>query len=319
MTEAMRDYLERRLVKVRSGYGASDVQVGIAGETDLSVWVRKLLVDAAGRARGAARRRRGARSRWCSSTTRSRTTSRSTTDGEAVVTLNNSSVLSPKLRYNVGDEGLTMCRAERRAAATRPRSASSRRAGRCRRLGVRRSSSSTAAATARSRTWARTSTRSTSSTASTATSELAAMIESFCLELEETADLESRPGRPRPAARERDARRWTSSRSPSGCALGLVEHLASASRDFAESLREDPSAARHPRVLLHDHGTGPFAGDRREDQERLRRRGAREDRRPEQGAALRPWRTPSSSGRRSTPGCAPFSRTGRSGSGSAAV
>ena len=30
--------------------------------------------------------------------------------GEAVVTLNNSSVLSPKLRYNVGDEGLTMSR-----------------------------------------------------------------------------------------------------------------------------------------------------------------------------------------------------------------
>ncbi len=45
MTEAMRDYLERRLVKVRSGYGASDIQVGIAGETDLSVWVRKLLVE----------------------------------------------------------------------------------------------------------------------------------------------------------------------------------------------------------------------------------------------------------------------------------
>ena len=44
MTEAMRDYLEQRLVKVRSGYGASDVQFGIAGENDLSVWVRKLLV-----------------------------------------------------------------------------------------------------------------------------------------------------------------------------------------------------------------------------------------------------------------------------------
>jgi phenylacetate-CoA ligase len=27
--------------------------------------------------------------------------------GETVVTLNNSSVLAPKLRYNVGDEGLT--------------------------------------------------------------------------------------------------------------------------------------------------------------------------------------------------------------------
>ncbi len=60
MTEAMRDYLERRLVKVRSGYGASDVQVGIAGETDLSVWVRKLLVTRQDVRRCAARQRRGA-------------------------------------------------------------------------------------------------------------------------------------------------------------------------------------------------------------------------------------------------------------------
>src|SRR5207244_12851530 len=47
MTEALRDHLERRLVKVRSGYGASDIQIGIAGETDLSVRVRRLLVERA--------------------------------------------------------------------------------------------------------------------------------------------------------------------------------------------------------------------------------------------------------------------------------
>ena len=39
----------------------------------------------------------------------------------------------------------------------------------------------------------------------------------------------------------------------------LVDHLARSSRDFAESLREDPSAA-DVRLVLHDHGTGPFAG-----------------------------------------------------------
>ena len=44
-------------------------------------------------------------SRWCSSTTRSTTTSRSTADGEAVITATNLSILSPKLRYNVGRRG----------------------------------------------------------------------------------------------------------------------------------------------------------------------------------------------------------------------
>ena len=42
---------------------------------------------------------------------------------------------------------------------------------------------------------------------------------------------------------------------------GLVEHLAASNRDFAESLREDPAAA-DIRVVLHDHGAGPFAGTR---------------------------------------------------------
>ena len=76
MTEALRDYLERRFVKVRSGYGACDLQIGMAGETDLSVWLRKLRTDAA-----RARALLGPASsgcRWSSSTTRSRTTSRPT-------------------------------------------------------------------------------------------------------------------------------------------------------------------------------------------------------------------------------------------------
>ena len=43
MTEALRDYLEERFLKVRSGYGASDLTIGMAGETDLSVWLRRRL------------------------------------------------------------------------------------------------------------------------------------------------------------------------------------------------------------------------------------------------------------------------------------
>jgi phenylacetate-CoA ligase len=88
---------------------------------------------------------------------------------------------------------------------------------------------------------------------------IAAGIESFCIQLEEQSDLESRPVvhvqlRPTVALdmgeRERVA---------AGLRSGLIDHLRSASRDFAEAVREDP-AATDVRVLLHDHGTGPFAG-----------------------------------------------------------
>ena len=87
------------------------------------------------------------------------------------------------------------------------------------------------------------------------------MIESFCLELEETAELESRPVvhvqlRANGGARRR---RSASDVAAQLARRGLVDHLTSASRDFAEAVREDPSAA-DVRVLLHDHGTGPFAG-----------------------------------------------------------
>jgi phenylacetate-CoA ligase len=43
MTEALRDYLEERFEQVRSGYGASDLTIGIAAETNFTVWLRKQL------------------------------------------------------------------------------------------------------------------------------------------------------------------------------------------------------------------------------------------------------------------------------------
>ena len=137
MTEAMRDYLERRLVKVRSGYGASDVQFGIAGETDLSVWVRKLLVARPDVRRGAARAAARSAIPMVFQYNPLENYIEINDRGEAVVTVNNISVLSPKLRYNVGDEGLTMTRREL-AAATRRRSARStrRRAAAAAGLGV---------------------------------------------------------------------------------------------------------------------------------------------------------------------------------------
>ncbi len=259
MTEAMRDYLERRLVKVRSGYGASDVQIGVAGETDLSVWVRRLLVERAnvreallgpGEDRVPMVFQYNPLENYIEINERA----------EAVITVNNISVLSPKLRYNVGDEGLTMTRTElvHRLAA----------------LGVIDSPR-----VALPEGWAapffflygrRDSTISCMGAniypidveyGLYADERLAGMIESFCLQLEETAELESRPvvnvqlrGNVALAPPERDD-------AAARLRVALVDHLTSASRDFAASVREDPGAA-DIRVLLHDHGTGPFAGGR---------------------------------------------------------
>ena len=56
MTEALRDYLEARFAKVRSGYGASDLTIGIGAETTFTVELRAAALRP-GPARRAARAR----------------------------------------------------------------------------------------------------------------------------------------------------------------------------------------------------------------------------------------------------------------------
>jgi phenylacetate-CoA ligase len=174
--------------------------------------------------------------------------------GEAVITLNNRSVLSPKLRYNVGDEGRTLPRREvlrrlEEVGALDPRAPLpqswaapffflfGRKDGTVSYMGANIYPIDVEYGLYRDEA-------------------LASQIEGFCLELEESATLESRPvvhvqlregaGVDKAAASEQLRR-------------GLVEYLASANRDFAESLREDPSRAEI-RLELHDRGTGPFVG-----------------------------------------------------------
>ena len=105
MTEALRDYLEERFLKVRSGYGASDLTIGMAGETDFSVWVRRRLRTDAAAARPPCSAPTSTGCRWSSSTTRWRRTWRPppTTSCSARSTRRRCS--TPKLRYNIGDEG----------------------------------------------------------------------------------------------------------------------------------------------------------------------------------------------------------------------
>ena len=85
---------------------------------------------------------------------------------------------------------------------------------------------------------------------------------------------------------------------------GLVDHLRSASRDFAESLAEDPSAAEL-RVRAARPRHRPVRRRGPEDQERLRDdRDRHEDGRPQQAAPVRPGQRRLHRRRASTPALA---------------
>ncbi|MFD0328648.1 hypothetical protein ACFQZC_11475 [Streptacidiphilus monticola] len=73
MTEALRDYVGDVFSKVRSGYGASDLTIGMGGETTFTVWLRRLMrADPEVRAVFLGRASSGCR--WSSSSTRWRRT-----------------------------------------------------------------------------------------------------------------------------------------------------------------------------------------------------------------------------------------------------
>ena len=255
MTEAMRDHLERRLVKVRSGYGASDIQIGIAGETDLSVGVRKLLIarpDVREALLGAGEERIPMVFQYNPLENYIEINA----DGDALVTVNSSAVLSPKLRYNVGDEAKLMTRRDLLARLAA--------------LGATPPSLPDGWATPFFFLFGRRDSTISYMGANIypldveyglyRDEQLAALIESFQLALHERDDLESRPVvnvqlREGADVADRDA-------MVEALKAGLVEHLAATSRDFATSLREDPAAA-DLQLVLHDYGTGPFAGERR--------------------------------------------------------
>jgi phenylacetate-CoA ligase len=86
----------------------------------------------------------------------------------------------------------------------------------------------------------------------------AAAIERFCLTLDDGTDLEPRPVvdiELRADSELDDGARAELART---CRDGVLRHLAAVSRDFAQSLAEDPASA-DLRVRILDAGTGPFA------------------------------------------------------------
>ena len=89
------------------------------------------------------------------------------------------------------------------------------------------------------------------------------LIEGFRISLDDVGELEQRPTlhlELRDPDTEPDAALSAADRTALADTVraGVVAHLRSVSRDFAESLEEDPTAAGL-RVRIHDHGTGPFS------------------------------------------------------------
>jgi phenylacetate-CoA ligase len=103
MSEGLRDYLFRRFQKVYSGYGATDLEIGIAGETPISVAIRRLARDNA-----------TVRQKLFGNDSRLPMLFQYNPlmhyievneNRELIFTITRSSLLSPRIRYNVHDQG----------------------------------------------------------------------------------------------------------------------------------------------------------------------------------------------------------------------
>ncbi|RGC65405.1 hypothetical protein C5N14_29085 [Micromonospora sp. MW-13] len=260
MTEALRGYLEERFRRVRSAYGASDLTIGVGAETRFTVWLRRRLwTDPEVRAAllGVDEQRLPMVFQYNPLATYLETNERR----ELLCTVTSLDVLQPRLRYNVGDEAVllpypriveVLRGAPDRWAECRAALASERMTLPVLLLFGRRDS-----------------------TVSYLGANLypqdveyglyagnpyAAEISRFCLALAEDEALETRPVvhielRRSLAEPVRDA-------LAAACRTGVRRHLAAVSRDFAQSLTEDPTAGEL-RVELHEAGTGPFAGQQK--------------------------------------------------------
>ena len=102
-SEALRDYLGRRFETVFSGYGATDVEIGLAAETPASIGLRRLAAERPEIAR--ALFGEAWRSPMVFQYNPLLHHVETNANGELLVTVMRHGTLAPKVRYNVHDEG----------------------------------------------------------------------------------------------------------------------------------------------------------------------------------------------------------------------
>jgi phenylacetate-CoA ligase len=253
MSEGLRDYLLRRFDKVYSGYGATDLEIGIAGETPISVAIRRL-----------AREREDVKLALFGPDSRLPMVFQYNPvmhhvevneNDEVVFTISRKSLLSPRIRYNVHDLGgvLTSDEMAKRLAQVGVDIEQLRREsgdGNVRLpflwiFGRRDHTISVMGANIYPEDIEQCLYQDTA---------LAEMTHSFCLSLAESANGDVRPRFLFEVSREPDAelaRRFSAS---------ILSRLVNLNADFREAWREYPETLV-PEVLLYRLGQGPFAGD----------------------------------------------------------
>ncbi|HEV7389492.1 MAG TPA: hypothetical protein VGN73_12850 [Gemmatimonadaceae bacterium] len=253
MSEGLRDYLLRRFSKVYSGYGATDLEIGIAGETPISVAIRRL-----------ARERQDVKLALFGDDSRLPMLFQYNPimhhvevneHDEVVFTISRSSLLSPRIRYNVHDVGGILSSdemAERLAAVGVDIDALRRISGDGNvRLpflwifGRRDYTISVMGANIYPEDIEQCLYQDTA---------LAELTNSFCLSLAESPNGDVRPRFLFEVTREPDAdlaRRFSES---------IVPKLVELNADFREAWHEYPDTLV-PEIQLHRVGEGPFAAD----------------------------------------------------------
>jgi phenylacetate-CoA ligase len=253
MSEGLRDYLLRRFKKVYSGYGATDLEIGIAGETPLAVAIRRL-----------AREFPDVRQRIFGADTRLPMLFQYNplmhhvevnANRELVFTITRS-LLSPRIRYNIHDEGGVLRYDEMKRKleeAGHDTGRLARDTGGSDRLrlpflwiyGRRDYTISVMGANIYPEDLEQ---------CLYAEPELARITRSFCLSVVETSGSGVRPcflfeveGELSESLRARFAER-------------MLARLVAMNADFREAFHEYPDTVT-PEVRLHAKGEGPFAGD----------------------------------------------------------
>jgi phenylacetate-CoA ligase len=252
-SEALRDYLLRRFRTVFSGYGATDIEIGLAAETPVCIGLRRLAAERPNIAE--ALFGESGRSPMVFQYNPLLHHVETNASGELLFTVTRHATLAPKVRYNVHDEGGVI-----RDDDLRRRLAE---------FGVRLEDLAPGGGRLVRMPYLFVFGRKDSTVSVMganiypgdieagiyADPSLAAEVLSFSLGIRE-----ERPGETRPLVSIQLARAEPSAALTDALSAAITRQLASQNRDYQEAMTEYP-ALMVPVVELWARGTGPFAGD----------------------------------------------------------